>query len=493
MVAGQIWRLTWPVAVSALAVALITSESIPLGVMGQWVWNRVAAPPPFAFLFPSLAFLLYLSFVLLGHRVLHTRSEGWTVLLLPLLLALGGAMQALWLEVPSAGLERWPLALHDRASSGYFWHAMRIDDVPTFLANYEQWIADQDSFHVGTHPPGLFLLYRGVQTVFARRTAWADEIVRAAPPRLQKGLALVSPGRPLSIGDQASLLTAGYLVFLVALSTALPLYALARLGMPASSAWLAAALWPTVPAIPLFLPVADCLYPPLAVWTVTLVLWAGRIRLALPAVLAGAVFCAGMFLSLAFLVVLPIAFGALLAYFAGARPMSVGRWVITIIGFGAGVALPVEWLYYQVDLNLPVVWGINLDKHAGFYEHFPRSYRPWIAVNLLEFAIVCGPAAFLLAVGWLARRAAWRTPPVAAAVTLAWFATLLALDLSGRNLGEAARLWIFLTPFSCVAAAAALGEPPANPYRTAMVFLSQWGVGLALVARVEPLLPIALV
>jgi uncharacterized membrane protein YoaK (UPF0700 family) len=38
----------------------------------------------------------------------------------------------------------------------------------------------------------------------------------------------------------------------------------------------------------------------------------------------------------------------------------------------------------------------------------------------------------------------------------AWWVTLLVLDLSGKNLGEIARLWILMMPFASLAAAAAL-------------------------------------
>ena len=100
----------------------------------------------------------------------------------------------------------------------------------------------------------------------------------------------------------------------------------------------------------------------------------------------------------------------------------------------------------QFDLNFSAVFTINLEKHRGFYDHFPRSYWPWVGVNLIEFAVTIGVArrpASPLAFGAANRR------PV-----LAWRSRRRSLRprLTGKNLSEAARLWLFLTPLAAAAA-----------------------------------------
>ena len=52
---------------------------------------------------------------------------------------------------------RWAAANYLPGSAGYFKVARQqaVRDPWKFLADYPQWIRDQDSLHIGTHPPGL--------------------------------------------------------------------------------------------------------------------------------------------------------------------------------------------------------------------------------------------------------------------------------------------------------------------------------------------------
>jgi hypothetical protein len=61
--------------------------------------------------------------------------------------------------------------------------------------------------------------------------------------------------------------------------------------------------------------------------------------------------------------------------------------------------------------------------------------------------VACGVPLFVAAIAGTHGRSS--------ALAWAWWATIVALDLSGKNLGEVARLWIFLTPFAVPPAAAA--------------------------------------
>jgi cytochrome bd-type quinol oxidase subunit 2 len=137
------------------------------------------------------------------------------------------------------------------------------------------------------------------------------------------------------------------------------------------------------------------------------------------------------------------------------------------------IAVAVFWLV--TDHNLFGTWYRCYRHQASFYAPqevgATRTYWPWVALNPLEFAVAVGVPLFAAAVvgtAWLVARDAARPADRAtdgtaddqgcgrqlAGVVFAWWLTLVALDLTGKNLGEIARLWMFLMPFAAVASAA---------------------------------------
>lgn len=486
------------VLTSAAAVWLLLGSAIPLGVEGEWVWNRVTRPPELArYLVPTLAGVAYVSFVTGGWVWLQSRSERWVILGLPLLLTVAAGLQAtiLNLPAPGLGLERIPISLYSTASSGYFWHA-RLHPAQTFVQDYEDWVSKQDRFHIGTHPPGLFLLNRFVLEALGQRPKAAQFLVRHAPKRMREGLQVL--GAELQLHEAAALLAVALLTWGASLATALPVYLLARLGEKPAIAWLAAATWPVVPGPLLFYPVSDCLFPFLAATFVWLSVAAIRYRSLLLAIAAGVALWAGLMLSLAFLALLPIPAGCSLLYpyfeVLDRRTFlrqAVRNVVRTMGGIALGVGLCWLAMLAAFDLNMVTVWRINLSKHAGFYDAFPRSYWPWLGINLLEFGTMCGPAAFVAsALGLFVSIRSSRFNLVRT-LTWCWLGTVILLDLSGKNMSEAARLWLFLTPFAAIGLASASNLLQFRGRHVMLLLACQIAVGLALLGTVEPLLPIA--
>jgi hypothetical protein len=141
----------------------------------------------------------------------------------------------------------------------------------------------------------------------------------------------------------------------------------------------------------------------------------------------------------------------------------------------AGFAIPTFLAWFLLKLNLIAVWRMNFLNHAAFYDHYSRSYGKWLLVNPLEFVVAAGAPLTVLATWSLFRQ--WRlrgAAPGAGAYQSgahyssretgeanhqgtvlyglrpwlrAWLVVLGLLWISGRNMGEAARLWIFLMPF----------------------------------------------
>ena len=81
------------------------------------------------------------------------------------------------------------------------------------------------------------------------------------------------------------------------------------------------------------------------------------------------------------------------------------------------------------------------------------------ALNLVEFALWCGPALALLCAAQLHRACrSWPPGTMADLLVLALAIALAGLVLFGRTAAETARLWLFLLPLVAIAGARYLGE-----------------------------------
>lgn len=138
--------------------------------------------------------------------------------------------------------------------------------------------------------------------------------------------------------------------------------------------------------------------------------------------------------------------------------------VIAALSFFAACAVWNHW----TQCDLLHVWQLNLTNHAAFYSQSPRSWSDWLAVNPIEFAFSVGLPMALIAIVGIYQML--RDIPVSQVRGLTndrlfCFACLLTwtlLWLSGKNMGEAARLWCFLTPWCAIVAAQTRGGDTAE-------------------------------
>lgn len=422
---------------------VLRDPGIPLGVPGEWTWARLgdAVEPVAVNIGLGMAGLaLYVGFVAIGRRDLGRSARGWhrEALWLGALLVMGvfAQISALTAAPPGYGTAKI-VTLAMSGSSGYYSVARtEMADISEFLAAYPEWIREQDVYHIGTHPPGLFLTTRTALALMDAFPGLARRVDEALPVDLANAFREILG--PIPRADRAALVLMASLTLLACAGTAVPLYLLMRGsgGDPAVS-WSAASLWPLVPSAILFQPTADTAFPILAASTLALATRRGPIA----AAVSGVILAVGMVFTLAFLAV-----GLMVGLmFATAPEVPIRRRAGLILATGVGFLTPTFAGWLLTGANPFLIWWWNQANHAGFYVEHPRQYAAWLLINPVELAVALGlPAAVWAVVGLVSGRA----PRVS------WIAlgVLVVLTLSGRSLSEVARLWIPFCPMLLAAA-----------------------------------------
>ncbi|MHC5542867.1 hypothetical protein ACYOEI_31985, partial [Singulisphaera rosea] len=231
------------VLVAALAFALCKGV-FPLGVRGEWEWLRLPrgiAPTYLDLLIGMVAVATYAGLAGFGLRLLG--KEPTRVRECAVLIGLWLASILAQATVPSGapegyGLSKWALALSSPGSSGYYTVArQQIRDPWRFLAEFPEWIKRQDALHIGTHPPGLFLLEYGLLAEMDDHPDVARFILDGLPPSIDASFRILGPPqRP----DRAALALTGLLTLLACATTVVPIYLLARASLSPTAAWSAA-------------------------------------------------------------------------------------------------------------------------------------------------------------------------------------------------------------------------------------------------------------
>ncbi|MCH2211945.1 MAG: hypothetical protein MK110_11630 [Fuerstiella sp.] len=496
---------TQPLVISGLIIAatiqtiIVVSPAIPLGIPGEWVWRRhelpeqlVSAVSQFSPAVLGISVLLFVAF--LGNRHLfgyqtQSRSDrnfqqhGPSCSVTGLLLFALVFGTWVWLKTvercapaPHRNLKSlW--VLYDPASSGYFYEAnFRIRSTPEFLASYTERIQGE-VLHMGTHPPGLFLLNRWI-IQFCRVSPGIAERIRPWISRddaevfrsTETSTYLARENRILDNAEFVALFLTSELTTLATALTVIPLYFLIRHCFDALVAWRTACLWATLPCLVVFLPKSDVLYAMTALSAMSLGVTSLSSHAKLPyrlmsAVLGGLILWFGLMLSLAHLPVAAL-LGVLfvirsLRQLADKQPepqteLSVNTLAITVLA-GTAVAATAAFTV-AMDCNLLTVWKTNLLNHSGFYDQYTRTAWKWMIVNPFELGMAAGLPLTLAALTGFGMgcihtdvRQQSRTLPIDLSVAVV--ITIGALWLSARNSGEAARLWCFLTPWLLIPAA----------------------------------------
>ncbi len=441
-------------------------SSIPLGIPGEWVWNRVNITPEdyanvfFGLIFVLLSGLLYLVASVIGTHHIESKSR-WKKLLLLLILCGTGYSWLFSLQdsLPfTNSLTKAPLILYYPSSSGYFHEAQyQIKDTKEFMKTYEEKIAEGDVLHVGTHPPGLFLVNKGLIQLCEYSPALSKSILHSMPDSAQQSLEVIAnneanSGVNFPQSSQASLWLSIILTHCLAILTIVPLFFLCEMLTDSSAAWKTVCFWPLVPALAIFLPKSDAIYPFFSI--LIILFWTKSLlhKCYFYSILAGLF----LFISLCFsLAILPtiVLCGLVFTGFCYSeikqKNHSVNLFLQPVaVLLSLLICILIVRLSFQI--NLLVVWKWNYLNHAGFYEQFTRTWWKWVLVNPMELTFSLGiPIVIIAGLGLIRiREHSLFSMPVILCYSI--LITWGLLWLSGKNSGEAARLWLILMPWFLV-------------------------------------------
>lgn len=460
-----------PITVIAMTAAAIATIIVwgpwPLGVPTEWVWKPISGSA--VTLVVAILIALVGAVVVLGVDKLASRyaaSSRWK----RFLWAMGLAVVAFawlatvrepidWLKT-AAGRSRDPWVLYMPGASGYYTAATEVESRTEFLSGYDEFVAEGDFLHQGTHPPGLILAYWHLRNVVQALPFTESLALGAMSSASRNSMDIISETQsaPLTNTDKTVLWYAAIFTQAAVAFCVVPLLFLLKQMTDAATAWRLASLWLFVPAAAVFVPKSDCLYPFVGLCVASL--WVRGLKGSrLAAFLSGWIASYGLLLSLAIGPLLAgIASGTL--YWAATEK---NQWRRVGMSTGVAVAGGITQLIPVLlgGLNIVAVWLGNLKNHATFYDHNPRTFLAWLPVNFIEGTLAAGLpiVAVAMLIKVFARRRTNETERCTAdgdtngitrlvgniihGVLIAW----LLLLLSGKNMGEAARLWILFTPW----------------------------------------------
>ena len=466
---------------TVLVSALVWMRTWHIGIAGEWQWpyflqwENCFAAAPALFLCALMAVIVA---VFLRRGLSEKRNEIVAV----------GLCAALSLGIVLEAAQAAPGAPYDAYDSivapwagGYYAEAAHVSNMGSYLKNYARMISqlrvdDPIRGHIADHPAGPVVFHWTVNRALdrwpamarwftpagagepihlgARTTTWrwsAEEFARSE----------LSDGQFAGIWASALLFRLGYWLSLILV------YFLVRGICSRESALLALALSALIPSLHLFSPYPDLLFPLFTVatfysWRRALqrgsAAWAG---------LSGAIAVIGLLWSMSLLATVALVgvYSLLIAWRSAAERranLGIGDWLRAACAW-AGAFLVCSLLPRLLfGYDVWSVWKTSLVQHATFSAHFPRSYWAWSLFNPVEFAVFAGvPTLLLLITAATADLRRWwpaRSRQALSSLPWALLLVLAALNLSGKNLGEVARLWMFLMPFAAAAGACALSS-----------------------------------
>jgi len=455
-------RLDLAALLVGVVTALLVATDWPPALRGpeSWRWERRPLES-FVPLIACVAIFAGSTAVAFRLRRPGARRGWWLAAAVALVFAQMLALTA----VEPGGLANVARRVLDPSYTSYHTIARGVDDPAGFLRRYHE-IQRTFPVHGPSQPPGRVLFFRAVN-------GWAS-----APGRTGALLALgerlggVPPGPPgTTDGERAGAVAAGFLLVALGALVLVPVVVIAGGRVEPAAGGTAVLLMSGLPSFLLFTPQTDHLVLLLTATAAACALetmrWASRRRAPWLAAATGVAASLALFVSFTTIAALAAwGLGVIgMMLFARLRgdpwpgPRRVGA--LALAALAGHAVLPVATA--AIGMDWPAVFreATRAAHHVQVVVH-GRAYSTWVVRNLVDFAVFLGPP---LLIAWLARivdetRAIRRGdaseaggPPIEAPLAIALLVALVALDLSGRILGESGRLWMFLMPLAVVAVA----------------------------------------
>jgi hypothetical protein len=355
------------------------------------------------------------------------------------------SVAALWLRSDDALYEMF-VRTTSGVTTGQHFAGVEIDWSNPNWVNWPQTVQPfvGRSGHIVLSGPALPLFYGVLNAALEQAPAISEPLQRALLYYQCRNYDLLA----YSPAEWASAWLGMFLPVWSALAV-IPLYAGAKRLVSTEGARLAVGWWPLVPALILFAPTWNTVYPLFALiafWLLLRGLNGGAGWLILSGLVCGLLLFANF--SLAPLLGL-LGFYALLNAFRRRQrcyqPVIVGLW------FAIGLIIP--WLIYWLASGLT---PLDLLQHAmANHLILERPYIPWLWLHSWEWALLTGIPALLL---WLLFAGRLRLQSEADVLAWALLLTMVALIFSGTARGETGRVWLFFAPFVLICAVGQLTQ-----------------------------------
>ncbi|MFB3881141.1 MAG: hypothetical protein ACE149_07750 [Armatimonadota bacterium] len=477
--------------VATAAVGLGLALGWEPGIPGEWVWRRNSLPfhawLPFAI---GLA-LTALAAALCRSGAWERTSRSRRILAFAALICVVFAFQVALLNAVGIPWVAPGVYIISPSVTTYYGVSLDVRSLPDWLMRYPELLPTLP-YHAATHPPGLvtcFWLVRKLAAILPLpQSAVLDDLVGLGD----------TLGLSLTRSDALAAILSALLISLIGALGLIPIYLLARALTNAGAAIRAACLVGAMPGLVLLGASPDLIVMTLCAGALFRG-YAGYRGSRLCAVIAGLVAAVGLFLSLAFALV--VVWALLWAVVGIARSSDRGnalRAVARAAAFSiAGFAVFYLALYLLFGYRPIAVAVQALAAHRGVTEiETARTYWKWVLMNPVECALFAG---LPLAIGAL-----WSVPSLGAGFAcpepgrrgrsangnagftshaphnselasflIAWITLFALLDLSGMVRGEVGRIWLFLLWPLAVAAGAALSRRADSGRATALLVFMQ--------------------
>ncbi|NOX97315.1 MAG: glycosyltransferase family 39 protein [Nitrospirae bacterium] len=432
-------------------------QLLPLGIEGEWTWSYQSFLSNSKILFSLAVFFILIFWVKrFLDKMSNERLDRKRELKFMVIVSLFTFFITLSLFSQNRfGLLELALIINHPGATGYLSVANKIGNINYFLHNYLNFMPYL-GVHAETHPPGIIFLFWLVLKMVAQLSFLKIWLVNSYLFWGYNLNDLVSGPGSLTFLTSGFLI--GLLLPLIGSLTVFPLYYLGKELYNQRVAVYACLLYILIPSLIMFTPTVDQTYPFLA----TFVIW--LFYRGLKRGQAASFFISGILLS--FGIVLSFTFLALFAPLVILSIYSYGRFFPSkknlfwrgIIAFLVSFAVPFGFIFLVFHLNIVTIFLKAMSINKESYGLGTRTYSKWVSYNLYDFFSFAGlPISLLMFKRVIShfkeicqKRFPWDP------LLVAFLVTLLFLNFSGINLGEVARLWIFLIPLLALVSAQAI-------------------------------------